>query len=112
MINYIIYIYIISYAIIFRYYTTVDFPYFLQCYRGETSSTTGGQGGFEGTCGLDNSQCTREASAGRKKRSTGNRTQDWINSLLELDEPSGYAKRLLGEIQSRKEPFFQFESVA
>ena len=94
-------------SIISRYYTTVDFPYFLQCYRGETSSTTGGQGGFDGSCGLNSSTCTREASAGRKKRSTGNATQDWINSLFEMDQPSGYAKRLLGDMHSsRKETFF------
>ena len=92
-------------SIISRYYTTVDFPYFLQCYRGETSSTTGGAGGFDGSCGLNSSTCTREASAGRKKRSTGDATQDWINSLFEMEQPSGYAKRLLSDMHSRKERF-------
>lgn len=87
---------------IYRYYTTVDFPYFLQCYRGETSSTTGGQGIFTGTCGLNGSTCSRETSSGRKKRSTGNATKDWINSLFEMEQPSGYAKRILGDMHSRK----------
>ena len=63
---------------------------------------------FEGSCGLNGSACTREASAGRKKRSapTGNPTQDWINSLFEMDQPSAYAKRLLGDMHNmRKEKF-------
>merc|ERR1711990_108259 len=88
---------------IYRYYTTPDFPYYLQCYRGETSSTTGGTM-FEGSCGLNGSNCSREASAGRKKRSapTGNPTQDWINSLFEMDQPSAYAKRLLGDMHNMR----------
>lgn len=88
---------------IYRYYTTVDFPYYLQCYRGETSNTTGGPL-TGGTCGLNGTTCSRVPSRKRRAGPTGNRTQDWINSLFELEEPSGYAKRLIGDMatSSRK----------
>lgn len=88
---------------IYRYYTTVDFPYYLQCYRGETSNTSGGPL-TGGSCGLNGTTCSRVPSRKRRSPSTGTRTQDWIDSLFELDEPSGYAKRLIGEMatSSRK----------
>ena len=57
----------------YKYYTTIDFPYYLQCYRGETGDTTGGAGSFDGNCGLNNSGCTRTNSSGRKRRSSTGR---------------------------------------
>ena len=33
---------------------------------------------------------------------TGDVTQDWINSLFELDEPSDYAKRLLKDTHAKR----------
>ena len=88
---------------VYKYYTTIDFPYYLQCYRGETGDTTGNVGGFDGSCGLNNSGCTRTNSSGRKRRSsTGDVTQDWINSLFELEEPSDYAKRLMNDSHAKR----------
>ena len=51
---------------VYRYYTTVDFPYFLQCFRGETSSTSSNGGNFngDGSCGLNGSTCSNT----RRKR--------------------------------------------
>ena len=53
---------------VYRYYTTVDFPYYLQCFRGETSNTANNNGAFsgEGSCGLWGSSC--DNATGRNRR--------------------------------------------
>ena len=71
----------------YKYYTTIDFPYYLQCYRGETGDTTGGAGSFDGNCGLNNSGCTRTNSSGRKRRSSTGRDLRTMIVLCLFTEP-------------------------
>jgi len=88
----------------YAYYTTVDFPYILQCFRGDTSRTTTGGVTFNavGNCGLYGVSCNPTTGAGPPNR--GRRslftdpTTEWFQNLQHLDmngQSSLYAQEIL-----------------
>ena len=98
----------------YGYYVTVDFPYILQCYRGDTSNTTPSV--RDGSCGLYGSECNYTGSqggsgsggsgstggkpskpSGRKRRSGVDPTTAWIQEQLDFHGGEGpYFKAKFG----------------
>lgn len=115
---------LISFILILRYayYVTVDFPYVLQCYRGETSSTfrNGEQFQGSGNCAANNEGCSPGNMAiggtggpsgrpagppGRKRRDVKDPTESWFNELeylSSLGNISSYSGEILSKVGSRR----------
>ncbi|CBY20369.1 unnamed protein product [Oikopleura dioica] len=106
----------------YAYYVTVDFPYVLQCYRGETSSTfrNGEQFQGSGNCAANNEGCSPGNMAmggtggpsgrpagppGRKRRDVKDPTESWFNELeylSSLGNISSYSGEILSKVGSRR----------
>ena len=96
----------------YGYYVTVDFPYILQCYRGDTSNTTPSV--RDGSCGLYGSECNYTGSqggggsggggkptggkpSGRRRRAGVDPTTAWIQEQLDFHGGEGpYFKAKFG----------------
>jgi hypothetical protein len=101
----------------YAYYVTVDFPYVLQCYRGETSSTfrDGQQFQASGNCAANNEGCSPGNIAaggppsggppGRKRRDVNDPTESWfkeLEHLSSLGNISSYSNEIMRKIGSRR----------
>ena len=115
----------------YAYYVTVDFPYVLQCYRGETSSTFRDGQQFQGTgnCAANNEGCSpgNMATGGggggppsggrpsggppsggpprRTRRDVNDPTESWFKELeylSTLGNVSSYSNEILRKVESRK----------
>ena len=105
----------------YAYYVTVDFPYVLQCYRGETSSTfrDGQQFQASGNCAANNEGCSPGNVAaggpagrpppggppGRKRRDVNDPTESWfkeLEHLSSLGNISAYSNEIMRKVGSRR----------
>ena len=72
----------------YAYYTTVDFPYMLQCYRGKTDFTENLNGQFRpnGECGFYNEFCNHSGPQFQQliQRNLTDPTEQWLDQALQI----------------------------